>query len=61
MGARGTNQKHIYVTIQVTTPKLPAPMLKNSSREPKTFAEVKISAQSDISAAKMRRMNTITS
>lgn len=49
------------MTIQVTTPKLPAQMLKNSSREPKTFAEVKISAQSDISAAKMRSMSTIMS
>lgn len=60
-GARGTNQKHIYMTMQVTTPKLPARMLKNSSREPKAFARVKISAQSDISAAKMRRMSTIMS
>lgn len=40
-GARRINQKHIYMTIQVTTPKLPAQMLENSSREPKAFAEVK--------------------
>lgn len=49
------------MTMEVTTPKLPTQMLKNSSREAKAFADVKISAESDISAAKMRRMSTIMS
>lgn len=40
------------MTVQVTTPKLPAQMPENSAREPKAFAEEKISAQFDISAAK---------
>lgn len=41
--AARTSQQHIYMTVQMVTPKLPAQMPEKSAREPKVFAGEKLS------------------
>jgi len=45
--ARRTNQQYMYVTVQVTAPKLPAQIPESSARELHVFAEEKMPAHFD--------------